>query len=786
MIYYTTIDTIVDVVSYISTALPDRVKLFIDDAHETVSVLLAGPYCVRINNQADTRNPCENTIVMRRFGQVLDSTVLPDGAVVSLVASGPVKTIRDIFSPNVELLHPAHSMDDSYTGTSRSEVDIEQIVKQILDEPQRRKYDMDDAVTAESENIYTQKDVYHYNWARSFDLFSEERNVIAYVTKELRLRQQHHRQFLLSILKACRGAPLLPSTMATLLSAQEAMLCLVSLRELQNIGSLSDVDAISKFTATYLLNDEKESRLLRSAAQLEAAQLIIRRSIVSIAKNIKEAREDDTFISNATAVEIFYSTPDHVVLLLLEIVKWYKEFLVSVVDLREKVLMTEALCGVVLIIIGTIQKSRSDLRSLADTSFWKGCWTNTGDDRSLGTLLNRLCILLCDGLQDFLTLPAMLSQRPVPATEQSHQHMLEHIVFIMDFILRNHSLLYQENQQSAFFSSFIRETLFRKVYIENADIGYPFGSPRANASSPLNKAIIGYCEEFSYAYLAKELISCFCLAEPVERPLDEVHQYEKLQYYCRKDPRVVELTFAYLLDAGRHFELVNLPSLLPSCEGVNDQLLRFLRSNAPHLEWLAQHDSFESILCQGRMAQPNLPYGTTALESKGRTLSVAWLSYASIPSCEPSRISSLLLETECVEAQNTFLRGCHCISDYREMIQSLLSLDSVDAWVKAARIGVLVEGSIGDDLCSQVLRRCTQQDGDVALQIRQDAMSEKEMATRLSATALGKVICACPRLRDHNNLHRLTLSFLSTEILKVMCDFVDYYFLTDNKYNSIR
>lgn len=72
------------------------------------------------------------------------------------------------------------------------------------------------------------------NWARA-DLDTEDGNTVLYVTRQLRRRQQRHRR----LVRAVYGSPevmslLLPGTLAQLISTQEALLALVSLRGLQN------------------------------------------------------------------------------------------------------------------------------------------------------------------------------------------------------------------------------------------------------------------------------------------------------------------------------------------------------------------------------------------------------------------------------------------------------------------------------------------------------------------------------------------------------------------------
>ncbi|KAH8618688.1 hypothetical protein ERJ75_000240200 [Trypanosoma vivax] len=402
----------------IASAPLHHTKLYIDDTHETVTIL-SGQCCVRVNNRVGVRSPCSSNDVhiLRGVETPIVSSLLPDGRIVTMDVSGPIVsavTADELLGDSAALSAGAsadanagsgdnerkrqvHNLwqQSRFAGKREGVTSMAQLLNNLLDALRvDNKMSLDAAVLDASEAICLYSTPHEGNWARA-DLNVEDENVIMHVTHNLVQRQQEHRRFLLTVLLHSEvESRLRPQTIASLISTQEALLAMVAIRRLQNDISYplptdftTTMESFEVVTPLYRLTSSCEAgldasephsgvsveqycRLARSAVERERCQKLLRDAITVLADQVRnELAPTQSFYKHATAAEITFGDPSRLSALLRILGEQFYEAQRSVlVDPRTKFDLAIALASIFVIVTRAVDESREDIAGLYSIS----------------------------------------------------------------------------------------------------------------------------------------------------------------------------------------------------------------------------------------------------------------------------------------------------------------------------------------------------------------------------------------------------------------------------------
>lgn len=683
-----------------------------------------------------------------------------------------------------------------FTGGRDGLNDVTRLLNNLLDSLRIDcKMSIDSAVLDAGEAICLYSTPHKGNWARA-DLNIEDDNIIMHVTHSVVQRQQEHRRFLLTVLLHKEIAlRLQPQTIARLLSMQEALLVMVAIRRLQNdtthcsSSATTTVEGFEVMTPLYQLASagsnninssllaanlsqngdscsvEDYRRLVRSAVERERCQLLLRRAINCVAD---QARSDlssaNSMCAQATSAEIVFGDPSRLSQLLQVLCDNLHETQDSVlIDRRSKFDDALSVASVFVLVARAIDESREDIERLCPIpqNVRALMWTSSdASDYGIQLHLSSAAKCFSDALagslmwskseMETMSAPAdplsekmntsELSSWLVPVQDQLR--LLDFIAVIIHFTFRNHS-----EGGPTFFASAMRSTLFREPFLIEP-LGYPFGAP-VPTETTVGACVLRLCEELALDFVVDDVVSAFCLAEPVENPLQPSGKYDRLGLYCERNPKIFEVALRTLLTQRREWELQLLPELLPQYEAGAVARDEFLAKEAPQLLWLMRPQAFYSLVEEGARLPSSSSasyflYGDDLVTHRSRCLALSRLAWVASGSGNSSSYYGLELDTAVVAAQKRFLMPDtkNVVLGPAELVQRLLQLPSPDAWMSATGVACLVEEELRKDLLTQIARRAKQHDGEVLLQIKREGTSELEVARALEVTAIGRILLA--------------------------------------------
>lgn len=781
LIHYNVLNTITDVVRATTDAPRHHVKLYLDDDRSHV-VLFVRHICVRVNMQVGVRSPCcsEDTLFLKGMKSPMGSVLMTDGSVVTLDACGPIPTWEDVWSEQLPTpMTVLPDAADAFTGSLYEDSMVGRVSALLVAvRADPTKMLLDDTILATSDEIATMHTVHGSNWARA-DLNAEDENIVLYVTRHLRRRQQAHRRFLAAVLASGTiMGDVRPTTIAQLFTVQEALLSLVALRGLQNVGSASLGLSPTAYTCARSLptiiceRTSGEIRLIQSSEQLERCQQILRRCVVAVAEQLRSSTAVDT--STATAAEMVFSNPRNVSLLLGQVHEYISSVVKSAsVDAFTKFAEAYAVGCLCVIVAQTIVESRETLRETYNSpetvrQYLRNNLEDTTYD--IRQAFSPICLVMANALAETVTAPVLQQPltldreavpppraHPIPTVLVSEQlEMCDVLASLLFFLFRE-----PNTPAGDCVSEMLRATLLRAPFVTEP-FGYPFGSPVAQSTAPeVGRRVLEIAEDLALRFGARAVILSMCLATPIEDPTPE--DYSKLQGYCLRNPSVCTYALESLWRDRREWELLCLPSVLPLYTPCAAERDAFLEHQAPHLLWLATPGRYDGLSLEGTMAPPYISYGPTQLSHRSRCSAIATLAWVASGAPHSARNQSRTLDAVIVKAQTEHLSPqCdNMVLGPQEVVQRLLAVETVQAWVAAAEVASHTRAPLSEDLLVQTARRCKRYDGDAIMTLRQNSVSELEISRGLSQTALGQVVSVCAAMQQIDVLTRICETVLS-------------------------
>ncbi|CAG9573906.1 conserved hypothetical protein [Leishmania major strain Friedlin] len=456
VVNYVVLNAVADVVSAAARLPPHHIKLFSCDKHREV-LISVGAYVLRVNNQVGVRQPCssEDTVCFAHLEQPVASLLLEDGSLVTLDASGPHLTVRDVLAGRMTHAAGGDGPRRVHDGDNSGEAELRSILDAVRTDS---KLSLDSAVLYASESLSSSPDLPHQcrhgtgNWARR-NLNAEDENIVLRVTRQLTFQQQAHRSFVMAVLRHQQlRTQLSHAAMAQLLSVQEALVSLCALRSMQNVGlqaehffGASDDGVTQRILppfstmlktapsggGAYLVqrrpsrhhntqdsvNDASSApaapRLVKSTEQMARCQQIMRRAIVAVAEAIRAEQKAAASgvsarlqgsVEGLTAAEICFTNPLNLVRLLRFLVVYMTEVQQTVsLPLEEKFAECYAAGCIYVVVAQTIVESREDVRRVCEIS--KGVlaclWTASSDPVSgVAPCFSQACVQLSNILAD--------------------------------------------------------------------------------------------------------------------------------------------------------------------------------------------------------------------------------------------------------------------------------------------------------------------------------------------------------------------------------------------------
>lgn len=781
-------------------------KLYIDEVRQEVMVL-SGHYCVRLNNRVSVRSPCssEDVLVLRGVERALGSSLMPDGRIVTLDINGPIESVAyvdevmvDATTSSTELPHYRDAWRQShftgkYEGASNMARHVDGILRALRIDS---KMSLDSAVLEVSEGICSHLNFHEGNWARA-DLDVEDDNMVMYITQNLVRRQQEHRRFLLTVLLHKEIGPCLQAqTIAQLLSVQESLLAMVAIRRLQNdssypLSATTDVDfevltPIYRHAPTGTRQPNEDStveeyfRLVRNSFERELCQRLLREAVIHVANSVRgNLTSTQPLKARATAAEIVFGDPSRLSILLQTLGERLCETQRSVlVDHRTKFEEAMALANIFVLVLRAVNESRNDMASFyaVPHNVRMMLWTSSElEQYGIQLQMASACTTLSNTLAEAVATSMMPTQGTDTAAASlwnvsvvDQLRLLDLVAILIHFVFQNHS---QGN--SSFYADVIRCTLFREPFFCEP-LGYPFGSPRVSADSMLGSAVLRICEELALEFNVGDILLAICLADPVEDPLREKELYKLLGVYCRRNPHMYEFALRSLLAQRREWELQLLPDLLPDYEPGTVARDMFLEQEAPQLAWIVKPTAFEALIAEGVRSSSYLAYGEDLVTHRSRCLSMSKLAWVAAGAPTSATYHAMRLDEAIVVAQKACLlpETKNVELGPAEIVQRLLKLSSLDAWVHAARVASLVQENLSEDLLTQVIRRAKLHDGEALLNIMQDGTSELEIARALEETAIGRILTAMADQQTLSIFDPLWSNVLDNEEQKLLSSWI--------------
>ncbi|KPA85630.1 hypothetical protein ABB37_00033 [Leptomonas pyrrhocoris] len=833
VVNFVVLNAIAGAVAAAARVPPHQIKIFIEDTRREVLVSI-GAYLLRVNNQVGVHQPCssEDAIHIKNLNHPVASLLMGGGSLVTLDANGPHVTVKDVYSTRMSYSGAADAFTagggrGAFDGDCSGEADLKRLLEAVRSDS---KLSLDHAVLCASEALYSQDSQPQQagesgasNWARR-DLNVEDENIVLRVTRQLTARQQAHRRFVTAVLRneAVRSQ-LSPETLAQLLSAQEALVCLCALRSLQNVGlqraTTADdfalvqhvlppfaamLDAAQGGGASLLQrrpsrhadNGEQQQQppLVKNAQQLERCQQIMRRAVVSVADAIRREQKqnmeaiggDDGNKNNAatlTAAELCFSSPANLVRLLKAIGSYMVEVRHTVsLSLEDKFAECYAVGCVHVVVAQTIVESREDVRTIYELpkTVQAQMWTSSTDSiTGVELCFSQSCVQLADVLADICIdvsgVPAITRDAAANLVALTLQHkcdMLDVVAYLLYFSLTNSA-----HRDRAFTASAITNTILREPFV-SGPVGYPHGSPvPSSCCVEIGRRILRMSEQMALRFDAMPILMAFALATPVEDPASKPEVYERLQRYCQENDSVFDAALHTLWQQRREWELLSLPTVLPGCPDARARRNEFLEVQAPHLLWLAEPGRYDALNAEGQTCPPYIPYGEDQVSHRSRCNAMARLAWVASGAPTSSRFNDVQLSEAIVAAQQQFLSpDCdHVNLGPQAAVQRLLELkDNVPAWVQAAVIASHTMQPTNEDLLVQVLRHCRAHDGEALRVIYTSSVSERETDTRLRQTAVGEVVVTCAKLQDREVLGRVCETLLSKDEFTLLSSWLDY------------
>ena len=850
VVNFVVLNAVANVVAAAARIPSHHIKIFVDDTRCEVLVSI-GSYFIRVNNQVGVRQPCcsEDTIYIKNLDHPISSLLCEGGCLVTLDARGPHVTVKDVYASNMSCVGEDASGDVSwlqqqaYDGDGSAEAELKRLLDAVRADP---KLSLDTAVLDASEALYMQNGQQQRrqscsgdengagNWARR-NLNAEDENIMLRVTRRLTSRQQAHRRFVMAVLRNEEvRAQLSPETLAQLLSAQEALVCLGALRSLQNVGlqrrgTADDVALVQQvlppFTAmldavqrgdsggAYLVRrcasrhgdaQQEQPRLVKSAQQLDRCQQILRRAIVSVADAIRQQQQQQQqggeegktgkgySAATLTAAELCYADPANLVRLLKALGNYMVEVRGTVsLSPEDKYAECYAVGCVYVVVAQTIVESREDVRTVFELpkSVLARMWTSSTDSVFGAELcFSQSCVQLsemladvCIGVSNVPAITGDASTSLVALTQQQKCDLLDVVAYLLYFSLTNST-----HHDRSFIASAITNTILREPFV-SGPVGYPHGSPTpSSCCAEIGRRILRISEQLALRFDAMPVLMAFALSTPVDDPASKPELYQRLQLYCQQNDLVLDAALQTLWQQRREWELLSLPTVLPDCPDVRNRRNTFLEAQAPHLLWLAEPSRYDALNAEGQTCPPYIPYGEDHVTHRSRCNAVARLAWVASGAPTSSRVHDMQLSEAIVQAQQQFLTPeCknECLGP-QATVQRLLELpDNVPAWAQAAVVASNTLQPTNEDLLVQVLRHCRAHDGEALRDIYKSSVSERETDARLRQTAVGEVVVTCAKLQDRETLGRVCETLLSKDEFTLLSSWIDY--LWSSSYESV-
>lgn len=748
-----------------------HIKTFVFEGHSEITICCGNMILHAKNAENASNTPeAERVTVLNNLVGGVTSVVLDSGAIVSLDAQGPHLTVENVFHEN-ELAGKAKGGEKlTFCGAKgpRGSSDFDRQLEELIAIAKvDSRTSLDDLILSTSETLFpgTAKKATGL-WALS-DMNDESDNILLRATINLKRGQQAHRCFLLAVLRHPQLlSSLRPETLGELISAQESLLVLSSLRALQNIGLLPETDglAFSTLEMTHQIfgvslfgsstGRAMKVPLIQRQEQLLCCQKILRASLIRVAERHRSEGE-----RGQPSADLVYSHPVFAVAMLEEVKAFLEECHQSaLLTTQEKRLTAYAAACILVIACQTVVESREDIYRVWVMSREVSChmWSDSETSKwSIKGLLGETAVLIA---------------RMSDGNKQTHDLLF----FILFFICASHA----PTKTKQTLSQLIKNTLLSFPFVESA-FGYPLGPPKPTARyAAIGPQIIEAAETLALTFDIFDLLMDFSLSSPLSHSCIPESTFSLFVEYCKTNERFFSFALESLLLQKREWEVIYLPlavsSQYPQARALGCQ---FLSERAPHLLWLVDSNRFDSLLYDGANPAPAVLYGPHQLSHRSRCTALAKLMHAA-EGCPPSVFSGELeVSKSIVKAQEMYLMSSSAneVLGAQEVVQRLIALpSSVKAWVHAAQTASLLRDELSEDLLVQVLKRCKQEDGE-SLELF-DSASERDTSIQLLQTASGQVIVNCRALQSISLLQRLGQQVYTKQELQLLLDWVEALF----------
>eukprot|EP00796_Vickermania_ingenoplastis_P000183 gene183-98_t len=751
LLHATSLNTVLSVVELAKSSPSHHINIFPDASRPDVLV-------------------CLGNVVMHLPGSVT-SVLLSNGAVAALDGRGPHIAMESVFTADggIHLLDTSESAAScAFQGPLDAQLarDAELCVDRLVDicriDP---KTTLDDAVLAASESFFAAEEAVGGSWALR-EGQEDTGNIILRATAKLKRSQQSHRRFLVAVLKKPQIVRALrPDTLGQLISAQECLLVVLSLRALQNVGFLPGSDFTAFSTVETTLPSGRHNAgmpvpatlpLVQHQSHLSQCQALLRRAVNQMTELHRAS----------SSIKFAFANPQNCVELLCSVLDYLNEARRSAVLEREsKHRVAYAAACIFVVAAQTILESRESIATVLALSrdIHPHLWTNGKQAIwSVKQLFTEACVSLAGCAAENI-------QQLISGTSADQRDLLELVHFLLFFSMSCHLTA----EDPLYHSSLLRSTLLGKPFTRGA-FGYPFGRPVPGGGCGAGVALraLEASEGLAIAFDIFDVLSDFSLADPVEDPTDASVAYALFAEYCTLRPAF--FSFALSSSAAAARVGVALSTLCHTSSGPSrhDRTKSILERHAPHLLWIAAPERFDALIREAGASKPAVPYGPRLLSHKSRCIALARLSHLAAGSPPSLYSGELELSGALIRVQKKHLSPAADGASLgpQELVQRLLAMENnVDAWIDAATIAVLSREEVARDLLVQVLRQCKSYDGPSLLACFRDEFGELECTRRMNQTACGALLRACCPLQSVTTLRSLGDTVFTNEELQLLC-----------------
>jgi len=609
-----------------------------------------------------------------------------------------------------------------------------------------------------SDDVATKLVVNPSNWAKG-DLSNEDTDGIAFVTKELHRRLQHHAALVEAAASgasanqqsgnsravATRGNnnagangnnatagwdKLQPQTQAVLLSRTESLAAFLALRECYNAGVPGADDA-------------------KLGIFRDAVALVAQSDVPADAP------------AEASPAELVFFNADRCATFLAAVNEASRRAVLAVgeLPLGDRVAAASAAAELWSATLDALETTHSEHAHLVTDSNRSALWT--ARHRSGGAQQGFLAALEAQALLQAQLLREIADAQVIDgATEQEAIRLVRCLARVLHIAMRL-------SRSDDFNASLLFGTVFCAPFFAGR-LGYPHGSPRV-AEGAVASAAAGLAADLARTHAIMPVLFAISAADQVPwdryaaaKTPDDVPEWHALRDYCAHVPGFFAYVMQQFIESFREGEIEAVPRLIPGVlpttsateagKRVDAVWRLILEREAPDVLWMIEPTCDAFISASRAPEKCRVSAGDGAAEHRANTLALAQLALVAegVPQGPRGRLQ---LEQACAAAQQKHLpqhadRALAADEIVRLLLEEAPSEPSSSAWADASRLASLVpQSQEKHDLSLRVLCRCFRlESADFVQTARDQNRGDRERMHALDTCHTGRAVLANPLL----------------------------------------